>query len=187
MDFSKLLRNLLSIIGLFSFLCLPTFVLAETVSIITNGDKSEDFRVEAALKRHLRAEGYTVKGGTTDGYLLLVSVLPNITVGGFKSGVTGHLTVSSLSWQAIGDTMVSDTCKGENEVAKKINALVGTRMIYINAYMATAADEEQIAEMMSTYANRLIRATSQKITAFIEDAGKSYEREVSSPPLDQIR
>ena len=167
--------------------CFPTYALAETVLVLASGNQSEELLVEGAMKRHLRAEGYTVKGGTTDGYLLLIAVIPNLSIGGRKYGVTGHLTVSSLSWQEAGDSFVTERCKGEHDMAQTFKGIIGTQMVYIDSYIDTAANEEALAEMMSTYANRQIRATSKKVTELFQEMGKKYNTEVSSPPVEQIR
>jgi hypothetical protein len=76
-----------------------TSAVAETVSLFLPGNSLEHTLIEAAMKRLLRAEGYTVKGGTTDGYLLIISIIPNESRSGQRYGVTGHVVVASLSWQ----------------------------------------------------------------------------------------
>jgi len=177
-----------SAIGLLVFgvaFCLPTFVFAETISIISGEGDTEELVVEAEMKRHLRAEGYTVKGGTTDGYLLLLSVIQNNSRAGTKLGVTGHLTIASQSWQELGDSLVSEECKGEQGVAQAFKEVVGTRVLIIDSRMATAASEETLAVLLSTHANQKIRATSKKVTEFFSEWNAKYNRGVSLPPIEQ--
>jgi hypothetical protein len=151
------------------------------------GEPSETLLVEGAIKRYLRAEGYTVKGGTLDGYLLVVSAMRSDSAGGYKLGVTGHVMVASLSWQNIGDAFVSDRCKGEHDIAQQVKAIVGTQITLIDGFLAQAPDEESLAEMLSTFANRKIRATSQKVTEFMNGLQEQQNREVYSPPVDLMR
>jgi len=175
-----------AIICLLACLSLYKYACAEVVSILNSGSETEDLLVEAAMKRHLRAEGYTVKGGTVDGYLLVVGVMPSRTVGGQKRGVIGSIMVSSLSWQTYGDSLTSEECKADQELVRRIKDVVGVRIIYINSTMAQAPDEESLAEMLSTFANREIRTTSKKVVEFF-DAIRKSDRETYSPTVDQVR
>lgn len=176
-----------AIICLLAYLSLYKYANAEVVSILNTGSETEGLLVEAAMKRHLRAEGFTVKGGTTDGYLLVVSVMPSLTVGGQKRGVIGSIMVSSLSWQAYGDSLISEQCKTDQELVQRIKDVVGVRIIYINSTMAQAPNEESLAEMLSTFANREIRATSKKVGEFFDAVSRKMDRENYSPTVNQVR
>ena len=57
----------------------------------------------------------------------------------------GSILVSSLTWQALGDRLVSDRCKGDQELAKSFKDVVGTSIIFIDGTIAQAPDEESLA------------------------------------------
>ncbi len=137
-------------------------VRAETVSILNTGNKMESILVEAAMKRQLRDDGHTVTDETMEGYLLIVGVLPNITLGGEKRGVIGNVVVSSVSAPVSGNAAGSDGCQKEQEQTQRITDTVGARVLYINSTVAQAPNEESLAEILSTFAKREIRTTSPR-------------------------
>ncbi|MDP1769707.1 MAG: hypothetical protein Q8L74_13030 [Nitrospirota bacterium] len=154
-------------------------VFAQTVSVLTSGNSTESMLVEAAVKRYLRAEGYTVKGGTIDGYLVLVNVMANNTVSGVKRGVVGSVMVASVGWQDVANSVLTAGCQEENIIAQKLEDMLGTRMILIESTIAQAGDEESVAELFSTFANREIRKSSRKVTEFFNEV----ERRTREVPL----
>lgn len=155
-----------SVIGLVLswLLCLDGYVLAraETVSILNTGNKMEGNLVEAAIKRQLRADGYTVLDETMEGYLLIVGVLPNVTLGGEKRGVIGNVVVSSVSAPAADDPAGTIRCRKEHELSQRVTDMVGARVLYINSTVAQAPNEESLAEILSTFAKREMRAMTGK-------------------------
>ena len=159
----------------------PTW--AQTVSIIMIGE-SDSYIVEAAMKRNLRAEGYTVKGGTTEGFVLVVQTLPIKLRDGSRGAVAGGITIGHLQWQKFGDLVVSQACKEEHELAQQVKEMLGTKMTLIESTIAYAGDNEALAEMLSTFANREIRKAHNKIAEFFEalDAQqRPAQRDVISP------
>jgi hypothetical protein len=150
-----------SVIGLVLswLLCLDGYVpaRAETVSILNTGNKMEGILVEAAIKRQLRADGYTVLDETTEGYLLIVGVLPNITLGGEKRGVIGNVVVSSVRASVTEESAGNDRCKQAHDQVQRVMDVVGARILYINGTIAQAPNEESLAEILSTFAKREIR------------------------------
>lgn len=132
-------------------------VRAETLSILNAGNKMESILVEAAMKRQLRADGYTVTDETMEGYLLIVGVLPNITLGGEKRGVIGNVVVSSVRASATEESAGNDRCKQAHDQAQRVMDVVGARILYINGTIAQAPNEESLAEILSTFAKREIR------------------------------
>jgi len=137
-------------------------VRAETLSILNTGNKMEGILVEAAMKRQLRDKGHTVTDETMEGYLLIVGVLPNITLGGEKRGVIGNIVVSSVSAPVSGNAAGTDQCHKEPERAQRITDVVGARVLYINSTLAQAPNEESLADILSTFAKREIRTTAEK-------------------------
>lgn len=161
-------------------------VFAQTVSVLTAGSSTESILVEAAVKRLLRAEGYTVKGGTQDGYIVWVNVMANMTVSGVKRGVVGSVMVASVNWENVANSVLTSHCQEEHAIAQKLEDFLGTRMILIEGTIAQAEDEESVAEMFSTFANREIRKSSRKVTEFFDE----IERRKQGVPLQgdvQIR
>lgn len=150
-----------SVIGLVLswLLCLDGYVpaQAETVSILNTGNKMEGILVEAAVKRQLRADGYTVLDETAEGYLLIVGVLPNVTLGGEKRGVIGNVVVSSVSAPVADDPAGTVRCRKEHELSQRVTDMVGARVLYINSTVAQAPNEESLAEILSTFAKREMR------------------------------
>jgi len=132
-------------------------VWAETVSILNTGNKMEGIVVEAAMKRQLRDDGHTIAEETVEGYLLIVGVLPNITLGGEKRGVVGNVVISSVSAPVSGNSSGSDRCHKEQERTQRITDMVGARVLYINSTLAQAPNEESLADILSTFAKREIR------------------------------
>jgi len=158
-----------SVIGLVLswLLCLDGYVpaRAETVSILNTGNKMEGILVEAAVKRQLRADGYTVLDETAEGYLLIVGVLPNVTLGGEKRGVIGNVVVSivsSVSAPAADDPAGTVRCRKEHERSQRVTDMVGARVLYINSTVAQAPNEESLAEILSTFVKREMRAMTEK-------------------------
>ncbi len=170
-----------------SFIVCPTVTSAETVSILVYGDESQKILVEGAMKRNLRAEGYTVKGGTTDGYLLVVDVMPFRTVDGSKRGVIGHVMVSSMSWQTLADSAISSKCKDDHALVERIKSLIGTPLTFIDSTIGQASNEEDLAEILSTYANTVIRASSRKVTGYLNGLENQRSREILNPTFEQMR
>lgn len=81
-------------------LLLAAFVLlgfhtahAETVSIANMDVSREAILLEAALTRFLRDDGYTVKGASTEGFVVLLHGMSAQTRQGASVGVVGSATV----------------------------------------------------------------------------------------------
>lgn len=104
--------------------------------------------VEAGVKRLLRAEEYTVKGGTNEGYFGPVNVMANTTVSGVKLGVAGSIMVASVNWEDVANSVLTAHCQEEHTIAQKLEDMLGTRMVLINSAIAQARDEESLAEFL---------------------------------------
>src|SRR5438093_826058 len=96
-------------------------VNAQTVSILNTSPTNDATLVEISLKRLLRAEGYTVKGGTTDGYVVLLQAMPTFSKSGAKLGVIGAVTIGALDWLSIGDLIFSEQCKKQRSAVLSFN------------------------------------------------------------------
>lgn len=165
-----------------TFLLSSVFILtcpaayAQTVSIITGASDTESTQVEAAMKRLLRAEGYTVKGSTNEGIVVLLEVMRVTTKGGTYRGLAGHVTIVSVGWQGYADTLVSASCKADHELAQNVSDYLGTRVILHTRGLATGADAEGLAEMLSEgYVNGTVRETIRKQQKFFDDLDKGKD------------
>ena len=80
------------LLAAFILLGVPT-AHAETVSIANMDVSREAILLEAALKRFLRDDGYTVKGASTEGFVVLLHGMSVQTRQGASVGVVGSATV----------------------------------------------------------------------------------------------
>lgn len=169
-----------------AFFLFTTDVIAQTVSIISQYDSPPSLLVEASLKRNLRAEGYTVKSGTNDGILIVLSVMELKNRSGLKSGVVGHVSVVAVGWQNVADLVVSGICKEQHSLAQQVNDYLGTRLIYLNETMAVSSDEEVLGEMLATSSNQVIRPAFKKMQDFLVGV-RNQAHEPSSDVINPIR
>ena len=168
-----------------AFVCVllpdPT-ALAQTVSIINVADSTASTLVEASLKRNLRAEGYTVKGGTNEGVVVVLSVMALENKARYKTGVVGHVSLAAIGWQDFADLAFSEECKTELQLAQKVKDYLGTRLIYLDETMVVAEDEERLGEMLATYSNKVIRPTVKKMRELLLE----WENRIKQPSSDVI-
>lgn len=151
---------------------------AQTVSVIGDGSSTESSMVEASMKRYLRAEGYTVKGSTNEGIVLMLRVIPLTTKGGQALGLAAHVTVLSVGWQEFADTMVSESCKEDHELAHRVTDYLGTRIILHSTQVATASDAAGLAEMLlEGGVNSKIREIVRKKQKFFDDLDKKKDEQ----------
>lgn len=172
-------------LALATLLLVTMNAFGETVSIINTHESLSSNLVEAALKKNLRADGYTVKGGTNEGIVILLTVTEIQNGFGVKSGIAGNVSIVNMSWQKVADLWLSEACKGEKESAQQITAVLGTPMIYIGNYIAVSSDERSLAEMLATASNTSLRSVFRRIQAFMD--GVEAAREQSSRIINPIR
>jgi hypothetical protein len=153
----------------FCFMFYAGITEAQTVSILNAGDSPTALKVEAAIKRYLRAEGYTVKGGTPDGFLIVLQTMNVPNAAGQPIGVVASIIIGNVTWQLAADQLVPERCQQEHQAAQMVKDMLGTRIILIDSNFATGANEETVAELLSTYSNTVIRKTSQKMRNFLEE------------------
>ena len=105
--------------------------------------------------------------------------MANTTVSGVKLGVAGSIMVASVNWEDVANSVLTAHCQEEHTIAQKLEDMLGTRMVLINSTIAQARDEESLAELFSTFANREIRKSSQKVTDFFDEV----QRRTRETPL----
>lgn len=160
---------------------IPSTSQAQTVSIIKATDDTSSMMVETALKRFLRAEGYTVKGEVGEGFTVWLQVMKTKNVGGQDTGLAGSVIIGSFQWQRYADTMVSDGCKAEHQLADNVATVIGTTNIYIASTLAPASNSDDLGELFSTFINTKVRAASMKAATFMEEVEKRRKQTGTAP------
>lgn len=175
-----------AILAIILVICSQT-TYAQTVSILSFTADNETAFVEAAMKRQLRAEGYTVKSDTNEGIVLMLSVVPSENRAGRLLGLAGHVTVVSVNWQNFADLAVAEPCKEDHATAQKITDYLGIRVVFHTSQMAIASDAERLAEMLITgKVNGSIRDTARKMQAFF-DGINAQRTEESRDVINPVR
>jgi hypothetical protein len=171
-----------------AFVLMPLFATAyaQTVSIINQFETTPSLLVETSLKRNLRAEGYTVKSGTNEGVVIILSVMEPRNRAGATLGVVGHVTIAAIGWQDLADLAVSDPCKREHALAQKIKDYLGARLIYLDENMAVSSESESLGEMLATYSIKVIRPTFRKMDEFFTEIDR-LSKQPSTDVLNPVR
>lgn len=105
--------------------------------------------VEVALKKFLRAEGYTFKGEITEGFTVWLQVMRTKNRAGSELGMVGSVLIGSVQWQTYADQAISADCKDNHQFVEKIGSLVGTKMIVVDSTIAAASDAEALGDSLA--------------------------------------
>ncbi|MGQ0812331.1 MAG: hypothetical protein ACT4OO_14060 [Nitrospiraceae bacterium] len=175
------LPTILRLLLLFAALVLLGFhtALAETVSIINMDSSREAVLLEAGLRRLLRAEGYTVKGGTTEGYVVLLHGAQ--TKQGASIGIVGSATVVRVLERASAAALLSDSSLREQEFVRKFTELMGSPVIYLASTTAIGGDADAVAEILSIYIRTAVRQSSLKSPELLRALEQSTPEHESTP------
>jgi hypothetical protein len=157
----------LVILGLTFLIAVCEPVYAQTVSILNKSKSPESILVEASMKRLLRAEGYTVKGGTVDGYIVVLQAMGVQNKAGHSIGVVGAVSVSTVTWQELADAILTEECRNQHDVTKQFDEVLGPQVVYIGETMGIGADAEEVSELLSLYVNDAVRVSSAKVQELI--------------------
>lgn len=176
---SRIVSGVLTLIVLMT--AAPTLSQAQTISIIKAADDTESMMVEMALKRNLRAEGYTVKGESMEGFNVWLGTMRAQSRSGNDIGVVGYVLIGSLRWQEFADSWISDECRQEHQLAEKVERLIGTKTINVGSTIAIGANSEEVAEVLSTFINSKVRAASLKAASFIDEVEKKNKHTGAAP------
>jgi hypothetical protein len=163
-------------------ICLVLFVpsaFGQTVSILNGGKDPASKAVEAAIVQTLRAQGYTVKAGSTDGFVLLLKVLKVQTRDGASAGLAGSLTMVSVQGDQFEDVVLSRECQAEHPVAQRLQHSLGTRLTQNDSTIAFAPTIEVLADLLSGFSHHTVRAAAQKVDVLAHEAQK-----VNGPQLN---
>lgn len=161
-----------SCIRLFLFLgCLyamwsPIASRAEVISIVNAGRDQSAKQVETHLKANLRDEGFQVKGGTTDGYVVLLNST-QIQSGGDIIGVSGSVVIGSLDWVNLANSLIPREC--DAEIVSQVKNYIGLELVFIDSKLEIAGTEKELAMQLATVVNDAVRAGSKKIDVLMRE------------------
>ena len=166
-------------------ICLVLFVPAafgQTVSILNGGKDPTSKAVEAAIVHTLRAKGYTVKGGSTDGFVLLLKVLKVQTRDGASAGLAGSLTMVSVQGDQFDDVVRSRECQAEHPVGQRLQHYLGTRLTQNDSTIAFAPTIEVLADRLSGFSHHTVQAAAHKVDVLAHEAQKVNGPQINPSP-----
>jgi hypothetical protein len=135
-------------------------VRAQTLSIINMDSSREAILLEASLKQSLRANGYTVLGTGTEGYVVLLHGMGATTNQGVGIGVVGSATLAKVLRRESAATFLSEAHPTNQEFIEKFTAVMGSPVIYLAGTTAIGGNAETVAEILSIYITTVVRRAS---------------------------
>ncbi|MGH7148787.1 MAG: hypothetical protein ACREIJ_12930, partial [Nitrospiraceae bacterium] len=151
---------------------------AQTISIVNMDNSREAIVMEAVLKRLLRADGYTIQGIYTDGYVVLLHGMAAHTTQGISVGVVGSAAVVKVLGEASAAALVPEGSGRGTEFVGTFTAVMGSPVIYLAGSTAVGGNAEQVAEILSSYVNMAVRQPSriaQELVRALEKSAKAQE------------
>ena len=142
----------------------PQVASAQTISIVNMDTSREAIVMEAVLKRLLRAEGYTIQGISTDGYVVLLHGMAAHTTQGSSVGVVGSANVVKVLGGAAAAALLPEGSSKDNE--------------FVETFTAVWGNAEQVAEILSRYVTMAVRPSSrlaQELVRALEKGAKEQE------------
>jgi hypothetical protein len=159
----------------------PQMASAQTISIVNMDHSREAIVMEAALKRLLRAEGYTIQGIYTDGYVVLLHGMAAHTTQGSSVGVVGSAAVVKVLGRASAAALLPEGSSKDNEFVESFTAVMGSPVIYLAGSTAVGGDAEQVAEILSSYVNMAVRQSSRIAQELVRALEKSVNEQEPVP------
>lgn len=144
----------------------PVSLHAEVVSIVNSGRDQSAKQVETHLKANLRDEGFQVKGGTTDGYVVLLNST-QIQAGGEIIGVSGSVVIGSLDWVNLANSLIPREC--DAEIVSQVKNYIGLELVFIDSKLEIAGSEKELAMQLATVVNDAVRTGSKKIDVLMRE------------------
>ena len=136
-------------------------VQAQIVSIVNmDGSSREAILIEAALKQLLRANGYTVQGAGTEGYVVLLHGMSAHTKQGASIGVVGSATVARVLRRDSAATLLPGNSLTNQQFVEKFTAVMGSPVIYLASTTAMGENAEVVAEILNIYVSTVVRKSS---------------------------
>ena len=148
--------------GLAGLMCQPLLLAAfvllgfhtahtETVSIANMDVSREAILIEAALTRFLRDDGYTVKGASPEGFVVLLHGMSAQTRQGASVGVVGSATVVKVLRRESTAALLPEGYPQAPEFLGTFMAIKGSPLIYLAGTTAIGGDAEEVAQVLSIY------------------------------------
>ncbi len=150
-----LLRQYL-LLAAFVFLGFPT-AHAETVSIANMDISREALLLEVALTRLLRDDGHTVKGASTEGFVVLLHGMNAQTRQGTSVGVVGSATVVKVLRQESTAALLPQGYPQGHEFVGTFTATMGSPLVYLAGTTAMGGDAEEVALVLSLYVKTVLQ------------------------------
>lgn len=154
---------------------------AQTISIVNMDNSREAIVMEAVLKRLLRAEGHTIQGISTDGYVVLLHGMVAHTTQGVSVGVVGSAALVKVLGGASAVALLPEGSSRGNEFVETFTAVMGSPVIYLSGSTAVGGDAEQVAEILSSYVNMAVRQSSRIAQELVRDLEKSAKEQEPAP------
>jgi hypothetical protein len=133
---------------------------AETVSIANMDVSREAILLEAALTRFLRNDGYTVKGTSTEGFVVLLHGMSAQTRQGASVGVVGSATVVKVLQRESTVALLPEGYPQAHEFVGTFTAAMGSPLIYLAGTTAIGGDAEEVAQVLSIYVKMVLQNAS---------------------------
>ena len=133
---------------------------AETVSIANMDVSREAILLEAALTRFLRDDGYTVKGASTDGFVVLLHGMSAQTRQGGSVGMVGSATVVRVLRRESTAALLPEGSPQAPEFVGTFTAVMGSPLIYLAGTTAIGGDAEEVAQVLSIYVKTVLQHAS---------------------------
>jgi hypothetical protein len=165
----------------------PQVAYAQAISIVNMDHSREAIVMEAALKRLLRAEGYTIQGISTEGYVVLLHGMAAHTTQGSSVGVVGSAAVVKVLGGASAAALLPEGSSKGNEFVETFTAVMGSPVIYLAGSTAVGGDAEQVAEILSRYVNMAVRHSSRLAQELVRTLEKSAKAQEPTPPSETGR
>ena len=148
-------------------LLLAAFVLfgfqlahAETVSIANMDTSREAILLEAALTRLLRDDGYTVKGASPEGFVVLLHGMSAQTRQGASVGVVGSATVVKVLRRESTAALLPEGYPQAQEFVGTFTAVMGSPLIYLAGTTAIGGNAEEVAQVLGIYVKTVLQHPS---------------------------
>jgi hypothetical protein len=135
-------------------------VQAQTVSIVNTDTSREAILLEAALTRFLRDDGYTVKGASPEGFVVLLHGMSAQTRQGASVGVVGSATVVKVLRRESTAALLPEGYPQAQEFVGTFTAVMGSPLIYLAGTTAIGGNAEEVAQVLSIYVKTVFRHAS---------------------------
>lgn len=135
-------------------------VQAQTVSIVNLDISREAILLEAALKQFLRDDGYTIKGASSEGFVVLLHGMSVQTKQDASLGVIGSATVVKVLRRESTATLLSEGDPQIQEFVGTFTAVMGSPLIYLAGTTAIGGDAKEVAQVLSSYVSIVLQHPS---------------------------